>query len=338
MVLVSLVSLFLVVGSDGVQPGAGPVRLFGGTCQDDETVFVLDVGGPADPSRLLRVSLRQPGAISEIVLEKTPKPLDPYGLAHSNDGSLWILTDKGRSVARFATGTGKLLRLDPLPGACAGIWSFGSRILLAPMQVRGGEHLLAVEEGGQFRPFSRLKGRTGSSTPETLAINLFECGAARFGRLPCWWMSGASEVVLIAKDEEVRVLPAPSLIDTRLQEAARTRTRSVESLLASLLHPILDVFLLSADSFWLLTNQEGDKLFSDPGSIHARHVLRVDAGKVTRTLELPKAGRSILGADDGGVLMLFAASADVLVPLARERAENLLPRCLHPGCGNRDRD
>jgi hypothetical protein len=305
--LLGVLAFFLVArGSDGVQFGAGPVRLFGGKSQSGDVVFLLDLGdGREGPARVMAFSWRRRAVVTNVELGKTPGLLDPYGLARPNDGTFWILADKGRSLARFDEATGKLVHWEALPEACSGIWNFGGRVIFAPMQFRGEEPLLAVEERGGFRPFTRLKARTGGRGLETIAVNLFECGFTQLSRFPCWWLNGASEVVLIDENEEVRVLPAPSLIHPRLQSVRPKPGRSLESLLTDLPYPIRDILLLQGDAFWLLTNQEGERPVTEADAARSRHVIRVEAGKVTKTVDLPRPARAILGADEGGLLLLY---------------------------------
>lgn len=303
--ILACLAFLLMVGADGAQLPAGPVRQFGGKSRLGDTVSLLDLGDGAVPSRVIQFPWRRPSAAKIIVLDRAPKVLEELGLARPNDGTFWVLANKGRSVARFDEKTGKFLQLDDLLQPSEGIWDFGSRVVLALMQLHGDEPLLAVGEGRGFRSFTGLKSRKRGSTIEILAGNLFDCGFAESSRLPCWWSNGAPEAVLIGEDEAVSVSPLPSLIDNRLLATSSNPSPTAEAMIMGLPYPIRDVFLLPAGSLWVLTNQEGDRPVTEPGAVRSRHVIRVQAGKKAKTVELPKPGLAILGGDEGGLLLLY---------------------------------
>jgi hypothetical protein len=304
--LLQVLALASMVGApDGVQPSAGPVRTLGGKSRSANIVFLLDLRDEArGPARVLKFNLRQPNTVTIVELEKTSKALEPFGLARPNDGSFWILADKGRAVARFDENTGRLLRFDALSQASEGVWTFGSRVVFGLVQLKGGEPLLAMAVNDGIRPFTNLKSRAGGSPPETLTKNIVECGFAETSHLPCWWVSGVPEVMRIHENGEVTFSSAPTLIDAKLFARSGQAASSIESMAAGLVYPIRDIFLLPRDSFWLLTNQEGDR--PPPGEeVRSRHVIRVDAGRIARTVDLPKTGWAILGGDEKGVLLLY---------------------------------
>ena len=306
MLLAVLVHFLLVSRPDGAQPEAGPVRSFGGKSSNGDVVFLLDLpDGRGQPCRVVSFHWREPGAMTNVELEKSPMPLDPYGLARPNDGTFWILGEKGRSVGRFDEASGKLVQWKALPEAASGIWNFGPLVVFAPLQFRGDEPLLAVEEQGRHRPFTRLKARRGVGSPETLALNLLECGFGGRTELPCWWLAGSSEILLIDENEAVRMVPAPSLIGPRPPGGTEGSTTKLDALITDLPYPIRDVLLLDRGSFWLLTNQEGSRSLAEQGAVRSRHVIRVEKGRAARTIELPKPGRAILGGDDERLLLLF---------------------------------
>lgn len=305
MVLLSLALFLLTGGSDGAQLSAGPVRLFGGKARQGDVVSLLDLGEGDAPNRVIQFSWRQPSAAKTIDLQRAPKQLESLGLARPNDGSFWVLADKGRSVARFDESTGKLLHFDPLPQPSGGVWNFGPRVVFGLVQLRGGEPLLAAAGRAGFSPFTSLKGRPGNSTPETLVRNLIDCGFEESSRSPCWWLNGPSEVFFVDRDEGITVSSLPSLIDVRLLTPTPNKSPSLEYLLTELPYPIRDVLLLSRNSLWVLTNQEGSRPVTEPGAVRSRHVIRVAVGKAAKTVELPKAGLAILGGDEGGLLLLY---------------------------------
>lgn len=305
MVLASLALFLLTGGSDGAQLSAGPVRLFGGKARQGEIVSLLDLGEGGVPSRVIEFSWRQPSAAKIVELQRAPKPLEILGLARPNDGTIWVLADKGRSVARFDENTGRLVHFDVLPQPSEGIWNFGPRVVFALVQLRGGEPLLVASEREGFRSFTSLKSRTGSTTLETLARNLFDCGFVESSRLPCWWANGPPEAVFINQNDEVKISSLPSLIDNRLLTPTRNPSPSLESMTTDLPYPIRDVLLLPRDSLWILTNQEGSRPVTEPGVVRSRHVIRVDAGRKAKTVELPKAGLVILGGEKEGLLLLY---------------------------------
>ena len=265
-------------------------------------LFVSESG--SGPARIVSLTPQDSGAVTQVRLEASAPLIDPYGLARPGDGSIRVLADKGRSVARFDERSGKLLGVDALPEPCAGIWSVGANVIVAPVRLRGGEPLLALAtRNGGFRPFTSLESRRGKNSAETVSLNMFECGFALAGALPCWWLNGEPEVLLIDEKEQVVRVPGASLVGPAGPPSGAAR--DFDAFLQELRFPMRDVFLLSRQASWSLTNQEGSRPLTDPARIRGRHLVLMEGGRVTKSIPLPKSGRAILGGDSRGVLVLY---------------------------------
>lgn len=294
------VAVSQVAGGGEVRTGPTPVnswivREYGGKARIGQSVYLLDIVRPSP--RVLHVDLSSGVARATELKLTADAVLAPYGLARSVDGSLWALGDKGRLLLRFDGKTGNTISVRPPPDPSQGIWSLKGAILLSPIIREAGKPILTAGDGGAFRAFTSLRSRKAPDLVSMAIANLFGCGSGLLPELPCWWRAGDPELLIINAEGEVRRLEAPRFpADAPASEGPVSGWR----------HPVRDIFLLSSDSFWLLSDQEGSERPWEDGAVRSRHLLLVGPSGPERVLSLPQEGRAILDADRQGVLLLNA--------------------------------
>lgn len=290
-------SLFVaIVPSTAIADGsAGPVGDFGGRWVGGGEIRVLDPMVPAI-HRIDRATLStrfQP-------LSGADAPLDPYGLALPGDGTTWVLADKGRFVFRFSEATGERVEKRRLPEPCQGVVTLWSRAGFLPVRLRRNEPMLLRSENGALRPFSPIVSRSAPDLAELLIANLVKCGSGTRKAMPCWFVAGDPEILLLDRTGTIRPVTVPSF-------AIPSPARGISSDPGvAFTYPIRDVFLLEGGDLWALTNQEGNRTPLEEGALRGRHLTLVRAGRLERTVALPAEGRAILDAGERGLVILFA--------------------------------
>lgn len=274
---------------------AGPVGEYGGRWIGAREIRLLDASLPA----LYRID-RATLATSVQPLLGADAPLDPYGIALPGDGTVWVLSDRGRFVFRFSEATGERVEKRRLPEPCQGIATFWNSAGFFAVRLRPNERMLLRAENGSLRPFSLLSSRSATGLPEHLIANLVKCGTATKGAIPCWFVAGEPEVMLIDRTGAMRPIAVPSMA-----RPSPIRGASREPGVA-FTYPIRDAFLLDGGALWTLTNQEGDRTPLEDGARRGRHVTLVRRGRSERTLELPAEARAILDASESSLVILFA--------------------------------
>ena len=130
-----------------------------------------------------------------------------------------------------------------------------------------------------------------------LIANLLRCGSGVGDTMPCWFLAGSPEVLLVSTTGRVRTVPVPSFATGRTKGPAGS----------DFLFPVRDVFG-TAEGLWVLSNQEGERTPAEDGALRSRHVVLVrpgGSGRAEETLELPREARAVLDADRGGVVLLY---------------------------------
>jgi hypothetical protein len=270
----------------------GPVGDFGGRSFDAGRIRVLDLSVPA-----VRVIDRTTLRSWTLRLSGTDVPLDPYGLAAAEDGTLWILGGKGRFLLRFSEKTGALLERRALSDPAQGVSELWGRLGLLAVRVRPDEPLLLRLEGGEFLRFSGLASRPASSITAALVRNLLRCGSGTGDAIPCWFTAGPAEILLLGRDGAIRPVTVPSFAQPA--PAARQDPGGAFT------YPVRDAFL-SEEDLWLLSNQEGARTPLDAGARRGRHVVLLHEGHANRVARLDREGRAILDAGPRGLVLLFA--------------------------------
>jgi len=274
---------------------AGPVGEYGGRWIGAKEIRLLDASLPG----LYRID-RATLATSVQPLSGADAPLDPYGIALPGDGTVWVLADRGRFVFRFSEATGERVEKRRLPEPCQGIATFWNSAGFFAVRLRPNERMLLRAENGSLRPFSPLSSRAATGLPEHLIANLVKCGTATKGAIPCWFVAGEPEVLLVDRTGALRPIAVPSLARP---SPARGASREPG---VAFTYPIRDVFLLDGSALWTLTNQEGNRTPLEDGARRGRHVTLVRRGRSERTLELPAEARAILDASERSLVLLFA--------------------------------
>jgi hypothetical protein len=227
-------------------------------------------------------------------------PLDPYGLALPGDGTIWVLADKGRFVFRFSEATGERVEKRRIPEPCQGLATFWNQVGFFAVRLRPGERMLLRPENGAFRPFSPLVSRSGSGLADQLIVNLVRCGSGSRREIPCWFAAGEPEILLVARNGQVRPVPVPSFASP---SPAREASREPG---VAFTYPVRDVFLMEGEAMWILSNQDGDRTPLEDGARRGRHVSLVRGGNPARTVSLEDEARAILDATERSLVLLFA--------------------------------
>jgi hypothetical protein len=274
---------------------AGPVGDYGGRWVGEKEIRLLDTSLPA----LYRID-RATLATSVQPLSGADAPLDPYGMALPGDGTVWTLADKGRFVFRFSEATGERVEKRRLPEPCQGIATFWNHAGLFAVRLRPNERMLLRAENGALRPFSPLSSRSAPGLAEILIANLLRCGSGTKAAIPCWFVAGDPEVLLVDRIGIIRPIAVPSFA---LPSPARGVSREPG---VAFTYPIRDAFLIDGQAIWTLTNQEGDRTPLENGARRGRHVTLVRGRRSERTLELPAEARAILDATERSLVVLFA--------------------------------
>ena len=290
--------LSVALGIVPPSPTAGePPRLvgeFGGRAVVGRDILLLDLAPPA--IRLVdRWSLRD----RTTPLAGGPERLDPYGIAAHGDGTVSALADRGRSLVRFSPATGEKLESRRLPEPGQGVTGLWNRLAVVAIRLRGGEPLLLAEEREGFRPFSPILSRPGANPAAHLIGNLLRCGSGTAEAIPCWFLAGPPEVVLVRRNGTVNRVPVPSFAPA-LPRAARGGDPG-----AGFVYPVRDAFL-EPSGLWVLSNQEGERTPLEEGAVRSRHVARVHAGRARQVVALDREARAILDAGSGRLVMLYA--------------------------------
>jgi hypothetical protein len=295
--LIRTLALFLaVVFTTAIADGsAGPVGEFGGRWVGGGEIRVLDPSVPA----ILRID-RATLSTRVQLLSGADAPLDPYGLALPGDGTVWVLADRGRLVFRFSEATGERVEKRRLAQPCQGVATFWSRAGFFAVRLRPNEPMLLRPENGALRPFSPIVSRSAPGLPELLIANLVKCGTGTRGAIPCWFVAGESEVLLLDRIGTIRPVAVPSFATP---SPARGISRDPG---VAFTYPIRDAFLLEGDALWALSNQDGDRTPLEEGARRGRHVTLLRGGRFERTVELPSEGRAILDAGESNLVLLFA--------------------------------
>jgi hypothetical protein len=270
----------------------GPVGDFGGRSIDAGEIRILDLSIPA--VRLIdRATLRS----STRRLSASDVPLDPYGIAATGDGTVWVLGGKGRFLLRFSENTGALLERRLLMEPGQGVLALWGRVGLVAVRLRPDESLLLRLEAREFFRFSGLASRTAPGITAALIRNLFRCGSGTADAIPCWFTAGAAEILLLGRDGAVRPVAVPSFAQPAL---AAGRDPG-----GAFTYPVRDAFA-SEEGLWVLSNQEGDRTPLDAGARRGRHVVLLREGRPNRVARLGREARAILDARPGSLVLLFA--------------------------------
>jgi hypothetical protein len=275
-----------------VQPSAVPVSHFGGRARSGQEIRFLQIGETA-----ARVRAFRSGDDRETITELKPPAdmrIEPYGLAPVADRELWVLADGGRTLLEFEPTAGKLMDVRPLAEPAVGIWSWGNRIVLSPIPLSEGRNALVEWRQKVLGPIGRLR-TEGKGTMSLLFSGMVDCGAGTDSRLACWRSQGTPSVEFISGDGSISSLLVHSFAERRASKGSEKATSAEESLA----FPIRDVFPVSAQSVWILANQEGDRNPLSPNPVRGRHVMQYLGGKLARTINLGFEARAILdGAAD----------------------------------------
>ena len=270
----------------------GPVGDFGGRSIDAGEIRILDLSIPA--VRLIdRATLRS----STRRLSASDVPLDPYGIAATGDGTVWVLGGKGRFLLRFSENTGALLERRLLMEPGQGVLALWGRVGLVAVRLRPDESLLLRLEAREFFRFSGLASRTAPGITAALIRNLFRCGSGTADAIPCWFTAGAAEILLLGRDGAVRPVAVPSFAHPAL---AAGRDPG-----GAFTYPVRDAFA-SEEGLWVLSNQEGDRTPLDAGARRGRHVALLREGRPNRVARLGREARAILDSRPGSLVLLFA--------------------------------
>jgi hypothetical protein len=292
---VALAAVFVTTTSHPSIAGGpdGPVGDFGGRSIEADQIQIADLSVP-EIRTIDRATLRS----SAHRLHGLDAPLDPYGIATTGDGTLWMLAGKGRFLVRFSESTGGLIEKRILAEPGQGIASLGGRVAIVPVRVRSGEPMLLRAAGSEFVRFSSLVSRSAAGVTAALLRNLFRCGSGTEDAVPCWFSAaaaGAAEVFLVSPDGGVRTVLVPSFA-----VPARGPGREPGN---DFNFPVRDVFA-AGDNFWVLSNQEGDRSPLDAGARRGRHVALVREGRPPRIAGLDREARAILDAGPQGLVLL----------------------------------
>jgi hypothetical protein len=274
---------------------AGPVGEYGGRWIGTREIRLFDTRVPG----LYRID-RATLATTVQPLLGADVPLDPYGIALPGDGTVWVLADRGRFVIRFSEATGERVEKRRLPEPCQGIATFWNSAGLFMVRLRPNERMLLRAENGSLRPFSPLSSRSASGLAEQLIANLVKCGTGTKDAIPCWFVAGDPEVMLVGRTGALRPIAVSSLARP---SPARGTSREPG---VAFTYPVRDAFLLDGGSLWTLTNQEGDRTPLEDGARRGRHVILMRHGRSERMLELPSEARAILDASEQSLVVLFA--------------------------------
>jgi hypothetical protein len=273
----------------------GPVGDFGGRSIEADQIQIADLSVP-EIRTIDRATLRS----SARRLHGLDAPLDPYGIAATGDGTLWMLAGKGRFLVRFSERTGGLIEKRLLEDPGQGITSLGGRVAIVPVRLRPGEPMLLRAAGSEFVRFSSLVSRSAAGVTAALLRNLFRCGSGTGDAFPCWFSAaaaGAAEVFLVSPDGGVRTVPVPSFA-VPAQAPGREPGNGFT-------FPVRDV-CAAGDNFWVLSNQEGDRSPLDAGARRGRHIALVREGRAPRIAGLDREARAILDAGPQGLVLLYA--------------------------------
>ena len=297
MALAGALMTAVPVNADGPD---GPVGDFGGRSIDATEIRILDVSAPA-----IRFIDRGTLRSSALRLSDSDVSLDPYGIAATGDGTLWVLGGKGRFLLRFSEKNGALLERRPLTQPGQGVLATWGRLGLIAVRLRPDESLLLRQAGGGFLPFSALASRRADGVTAALICNLFRCGSGTADAIPCWFTAGAPEIRMLGRDGSVRPVAVPSF--ARLSRAtSRDPGRAF-------VYPVRDAFA-SEDGLWVLSNQEGDRTPLEAGAQRGHHVVLLREGRPNRVARLDREARAILDATPRGLVLLFADGSVSRVP------------------------
>jgi hypothetical protein len=295
---------------DSLRPLARSVRRFGGRALDRICLDVLDAD--ADSPCVVRTH-RASRESREILLSASGALIEPYGLAHTAGGALWVIADRGRELLRFDDETGRLVEARPLAGTFTGLWSLAGSLILARAPVRAGDPLLFRDEDGSLVAFSSLCARPGGEGASLLFDNLLAAGPSAGAELLFWRVADGSELYSVNDRGETSRMDALT---------AESRTGCVPELAlrdadagrpdAAAIPLIADALAASEDICWILVRPlrgAEDRLLRTGGATASWHVL---AGRYAAILET-RSGHVHLLRSDG-------ASDWVSVP-SREQLE-----------------
>ena len=274
---------------------SGPVGEYGGRWICGTEIRVLDVSAPA-----LRRIDRATMSSSILPLSGADAPLDPYGVALPADGTVWVLADKGRFLFRFSRTSGDRVEKRRLADPCQGIATFWDHAGFIAVRLRPNERMVLRAENGALRPFSSVVSRSAPGLPEHLIANLLRCGSGTRFAVPCWFLAGAPEVLLLDRSGGVRSAIVPSFA---LPSRARGLSREPG---VGFTYPVRDVFLLEGGALWVLTNQEGDRTPVEEGASRGRHAVLVRGGRSERLVSFDREAKAILDATERSLVILFA--------------------------------
>ncbi len=272
--------------------GAGTVGVFGGKQTDGRSLTVLDL---ANRPTLLRYTGDGPTAV-RVPLASGAGSLDAAGLARGANGNLCALVALGRGLRCFNGTSGANTMDRRLPTRAQGLWNVGTSLVYADYEYRPGRFLLRTEDGAGF---SALRARAAPDTRTALTSNLFTCGSSLSASTPCWFLGSSSTV---------------SLVDA----SGGTRDVDLSAVLGSGGgYPLRDAAVLPTGDLWLLLNDppaDPDLLAGDA----RRLVYYSTADRRSRSVELPRAARAILGAGPDSAIILFRDGSAADCRLAAE--------------------
>ena len=273
-----------------------PPRLvgeFGGRTVSGNDILVLDVAPPA-----IRRIDRRTLSVRTTPLLAGDTTVAPYGIAADREGTVWALSDKGRTLVRFSADTGERLTKRGLREPGQGVTALGDRIGVVAIRLRAGEPLLLAARGDGLAPFSSILSRTGVGPAAHLIANLLRCGSG-FDTVPCWFLAGPPEVLLVHGDGSVTRTSVPSFARAASRRSYRREPGS------EFVYPVRDAFL-GAEGLWILSNQEGDRTPLEKGAVRGRHVTLVREGRPVRNVALHREARAILDAESSRLMILYA--------------------------------
>ena len=274
-----------------------PPRLvgeFGGRAVSGSYILVLDLAPPA-----IRLIDRRTLRVRTTPLSRDGARLDPYGIAAHGDGTLSVLSDKGRVLTRFSATTGDRIETRRLPAPSQGVTGLWQRLGVIAIRLRAGEPLLLEDAPEGFRPFSPIVSRSGANPAAQLIGNLLRCGSGTGDALPCWFLAGPPDVVLVHRDGSASRVAVPSFAPAR----ARATTNPDPG--SGFVYPVRDAFL-EPGGLWILSNQEGDRTPLEDGAVRARHIAHVREGRIRRIISLDREARAILDANPGRLVILYS--------------------------------
>jgi hypothetical protein len=118
------------------------------------------------------------------------------GLAAAPDGRWWTVRE--RTDLALITARGEVSTVETLPFAAFALYSWQEMLLAQVARAGPGESPFMGKAGaGEWQSVGPLKTREHASKLESLLWNTAHCGASRADHLPCWFLLGEPDVVLV---------------------------------------------------------------------------------------------------------------------------------------------